>query len=266
MRRAHLAVYFLLRNERRDRVDNNKVDRTGANKRLGYLERLLSAVRLRNKQILNLYAEILGINRVERMLCVDKCGSAALFLNLCGDMQCERRFTGRLGTVYLDDSALRQTADSERKVESQRAGRDRRHVDGGILAELDYRACAELLGYLRYRSVKRFFFSFASVGSATATAFLGFVAICFTSLVWGRGTGTGYAGDAFEKAPPPPRKALKPGLFLAAAPTKASSSRKVSPAFQWTPHKGGTFMHEFGAYAPNITGRGNTPRIGVSFC
>ena len=159
------------------------------------------------------------------MLCVDKCGSAALFLDLCGDMQCERRFTGRLGTVYLDDSALRQTADSERKVESQRAGRDRRHVDGGILAELDYRARAELLGYLRYRSVKRFFL-FVCIGRQRNRYRL--LRLCCHMLYL---LGLGYAGDAFEKAPPHPPQSFKTGTFLAAAPTKASSSRKVSPAF-----------------------------------
>ena len=157
MRRAHLAVYLLLRNERRNRVDDNEVDRARAHKRLGYLERLLAAVGLRNKQVLDLYAEILGVDGVERMLRVDECSGSAVLLYLGGDMQRKRRFTRRFGTVYLDDSAARQTADSERKVESERACRDRRHIDGGVLAELDYRARAELLGYLRYRSVKRFF-------------------------------------------------------------------------------------------------------------
>ena len=58
--------------------------------------------------------------------------------------------------------------------------------------------------------------------------------------------------------------------------TKAVSGRKVSPAvthglgirqikvfvhlFKWVAHKGGAFMPEFGAYAPNITGCGAEPR------
>ena len=42
--------------------------------------------------------------------------------------------------------------------------------------------------------------------------------------------------------------------------TKAVTNKKFRPPFQWAAHKGGAFMHEFGAYAPNITGCGATLR------
>ena len=46
---------------------------------------------------------------------------------------------------------------------------------------------------------------------------------------------------------------------FSSALTKAVTNKKFRPPFQWAAHKGGAFMHEFGAYAPNITGSGQCP-------
>ena len=40
---------------------------------------------------------------------------------------------------------------------------------------------------------------------------------------------------------------------------QAVTNKKFRQPFQWVAHKGGAFMHEFGAYAPNITGAGQHP-------
>ena len=58
--------------QRRDRVDDEHVDRAGAHQRIGDLERLLAGVGLRDQQVLDLDAELLGIGRIERMLGVDE--------------------------------------------------------------------------------------------------------------------------------------------------------------------------------------------------
>ena len=69
------------------------------------------------------------------------------------------------------------------------------------------------------------------------------------------------AGETFEKVSPAPFQNFKTERLFRDARTKAVSSRKVSSTFfKWAAHKGIAFVHEFGAYAPNITGFGATPR------
>ena len=56
------------------------------------------------------------------MFGVDESGHAAQFLAVGHDMQCQRGFAGCLRTVDLNDSAARQTADTECGVQCQRTG------------------------------------------------------------------------------------------------------------------------------------------------
>src|SRR4051794_21892774 len=141
---AHLAFEFGARHQRRDRIDDEYVDRPGAHQRVGDFERLLAGIRLRNQQIVDIDPKLFGIERVERVLGVDKGAGAAAFLRLGDDVQRQRRLARAFRAVYLDDAASRQAADAERDIEPERAGRD--HVDvrrGLARAELHDRALAE---------------------------------------------------------------------------------------------------------------------------
>ena len=80
MRIAHLAFDFGLRRQRRDRVDDDDVDRARAHQHVGDFERLLARVGLRDEQIVDIDAELLGIRRIERVLGVDERGRAAVLL------------------------------------------------------------------------------------------------------------------------------------------------------------------------------------------
>ena len=69
---AHLAFQLGARHERGDRVDDDHVDRTGPHEHLDDLQRLLAAVGLRDEEIVDVDAELLGVFGIERVLGVDK--------------------------------------------------------------------------------------------------------------------------------------------------------------------------------------------------
>ncbi len=124
MRVAHLALDLGLGHERGDRVDDDQVDGTGAHKLLGDLERLLAGVRLADEQVLDLHAELAGIEDVERVLGVDEGGHAPGLLHLGDGVQRERGLARGLGPEDLDDPAPRVASDPEGQVEADRAGGD----------------------------------------------------------------------------------------------------------------------------------------------
>jgi hypothetical protein len=121
---AHLALDLGLGRQRGDRVDDDDVDAAGAHQHVGDLERLLAGVGLRDQQVVDVDAELLGVARVERVLGVDEGGGAAELLHLGDDVQGQRGLAGGLRAVDLDHPAARQAADAERDVEAERAGGD----------------------------------------------------------------------------------------------------------------------------------------------
>ena len=125
---AHVAVELGPRHERGDRVDHDDVDRVRADQRLGDLERLLAGVGLRDQQLVDVDAELLGVDGVERVLGVDEGRVAAHALGLRDDVEGERGLAGRLRPVDLGDAAARDAADAQRHVERERAGRDDRDL------------------------------------------------------------------------------------------------------------------------------------------
>jgi hypothetical protein len=74
---AHLALDLGARHERGHRVDDDDVERAGADQHVGDLERLLTGVGLGDQQRVGVDAEGLRILRVERVLGVDEGGDAA---------------------------------------------------------------------------------------------------------------------------------------------------------------------------------------------
>ena len=139
---AHVALKLLLGNESRDGVDDYDVYRAGTDERLANLKRLVAAVRLGDEKLVDVDAEVLRVNGVERVLCVDERRLAALLLNFRYRVESYRRFTGGFRSEYLDDPSLRKTADAERQIEAERAGRNCAYVHACALAELDDRAFA----------------------------------------------------------------------------------------------------------------------------
>ena len=160
---AHLAFELGLGRERRHRVDHQHVDGAGAHQRVGDLERLLAVVGLRDQQILDLDAELAGVDRVERVLGIDEGADAALLLGLRHHLQGKRGLAGGLRPVDLDHAPARQAADAQRDVEPERARRDGLHLDALVVgAEPHDRALAEVLVDLIERGLERLLLVHAS--------------------------------------------------------------------------------------------------------
>ena len=104
---AHVAVELGPRHQGRDRVDHDDVDRVRAHQGLGDLQRLLAGVGLGDQELVDVDAELLGVDRVERVLGVDEGGDAAQVLGLGDDVQGQRGLAGGLRPVDLDDAAAR---------------------------------------------------------------------------------------------------------------------------------------------------------------
>ena len=152
MRVAHVAFELGLGDERRDRVDDDDVDGVAAREHFGDLERLFAGVGLRDQQVVEIDTERRGVVRIERVFDVDEGRRSAGLLRFGDGMQRERRLTARFRTVDLDDAAARETADAEREIERDRAGRDdvERHALLEV-AHLHDRAFTELPLDLRQR-------------------------------------------------------------------------------------------------------------------
>ena len=142
---AHLALDLSLGNERGDGVDDDDVDRAGADQRLGDLERVLTGIGLGNEQGIYVNTERGGIDGVKRVLYIDEGDVAAVLLTLRDTVQGEGGLTGGFRSEDLDDSAARQTADAQRDIQAQRTGRDMLDIHMCVLTELHDSALAELL-------------------------------------------------------------------------------------------------------------------------
>ena len=82
------------------------------------------------------------------MLDIDERGEAAALLRLRDDGERERRFAGRFRSENFHDAAARKTADAERAIDQDVAGRDDIDVDDLVVAEAHDRAVAVILGDL----------------------------------------------------------------------------------------------------------------------
>ncbi|MNJ43383.1 hypothetical protein D3C77_383870 [compost metagenome] len=141
---AHLALDFGARRQGGDRVDDDDVDGARAHQGVDDLQRLFARVGLRHQQVVQVDAQLLGVDRVQRVFGVDEGGHAALLLDLGHGVQGQGRLARGFRAEHLDHPPDRQAADAERHVQAQRAGRDA--VDLGhhaSLAELHDRALAE---------------------------------------------------------------------------------------------------------------------------
>ncbi len=161
VRVAHIALDLRLRRKRRNGVDNDNIDGGRAYQRIDDVERLFARIGLGYVKFVQIYAEVLCVNRIERMLCVDECRNPAHFLRLRDGVKRNGGFTRRFGTVDLHDSAARQSADPERQIERQASRGD--HFDiltSRGLSQLHDRAFPVGFFDLRQHRVQRFEFFF----------------------------------------------------------------------------------------------------------
>ena len=89
------------------------------------------------------------------MLGVDERRHPRFALRFGDDMVAQRRLAGRLGSVYFNDTAARDSAHAQREIEAQRPGRD--HLNGQLgagLSQLHDGTLAELLLDLRQGEIE----------------------------------------------------------------------------------------------------------------
>jgi len=113
--------------------------------RVGDFERLLAVVGLRDEQVVDVHAEFLCVETVERMLGVDEGCDAARLLRLGDRMDRQRRLARRFGAVDLDDTPFGIAAHAERHVERDRPRGNDRHVDDLAAVHAHDRPFAEIL-------------------------------------------------------------------------------------------------------------------------
>ena len=146
---THLALDLRARHQGGDRVDDQDVQRAGADQHVGDLQRLLTGVGLGHQQRVGVHAELLGVVRIQRVLGVDERRDAACRLRVGHRVQRDGGLTRGLRTVDLDDPAARQPADAERHVQGDRSGGDDRDRLAHLVAEPHHRTFAVTLLDLR---------------------------------------------------------------------------------------------------------------------
>jgi hypothetical protein len=102
--------------ESRHRVDSHDIERARTDEELGDLERLLACVGLGNKELVDVYADPLGVGGIHRVLGVDEGADSAPTLSLGDHVVDKRRLARSLGPEDLDDTSPRQAADPECEV------------------------------------------------------------------------------------------------------------------------------------------------------
>ena len=176
---AHLAVDFRLRHQGRHRVDDHHVQRAAAHQRLGDLQRLLAGIRLGHIQLVDIHAQLLRVQGIQRVLRVHKGGDAAGLLRLRHHVQRHRGLTGGFRPVDLHDPAPGNAAHAQRRVQRQAAGGDHRDIPvHRVGAQLHHGALAELLVQIGQRVLQRlelFLLNAAAFRSGSFFGFCGFL-------------------------------------------------------------------------------------------
>ena len=138
------------------RVDDEDVERSGADQHVGDLERLLPGVGLGDEQLVDVDPDRLGIDRVEGVLGVDEGGDPTVALGLGHDVEGETGLARALRPVELDDAPTGNTTDAQGEIEGEGAGGDHVHLAVGRLTHLHDRPFAELTLDLADRHVQCF--------------------------------------------------------------------------------------------------------------
>ena len=125
-----------------------------ADQRVGDFERLFAVVRLRNQQVIDIHAELLGVGAVESVFRVDESGDTAGLLGFGDGVDRQGRLARGFGTVNLDDASFGVTAYAERHVQGDRTRGDYLYVGDLCARHAHDRAFAEILLDLLHHRVK----------------------------------------------------------------------------------------------------------------
>ena len=115
---TNVSVNFRFGDQGGNRVDNDDIDPTGTDQNLGDLQGLLTVVRLRDQQVVDIDSQALGIAGVEGMFGVDKRRGASGSLGLSNNVQGQGRLTGRFRTVDLGNPSFGESPDPKGDIQA----------------------------------------------------------------------------------------------------------------------------------------------------
>ena len=141
---AHFAFDFRFRRQGRYRVDDDDVDGVGAYQHVSDFQGLLAGVRLGDQQVVDVYAQLFSVDRVQCVLGVDEGTGFTGFLRFGDHLQGQGGFTGTFRAVDLYNPAIRQATNTQGHVQPQGAGGYRRNGFTGLVAHFHHGAFAEL--------------------------------------------------------------------------------------------------------------------------
>ena len=147
---AHVTLNLLLRCQGSHRVDDDDVDSSRADQLFCNLQCLLTIVWLRDIEVIDIHTQLLCIETVEGMLCIDKGCNTASLLCLGNGVDGQRGLTTRLRTIYLDDTSLGIASHAQCSVQTYRAGGDHLYILDFLFAHTHDRALAEVFLNLRH--------------------------------------------------------------------------------------------------------------------
>ena len=110
MRIAHIAIDLCLGNQSCNRVYDNDVHGAGTHHGFADFQSLLTAVRLGNIQVVDIYADVLRIDGIQRMLRVDEAGNTIPLLDLGHHMKSHGSFTTGFRAIDFNNTALGNAA------------------------------------------------------------------------------------------------------------------------------------------------------------
>ena len=153
---SHLSLDLRLGNQRRHRVHDDDIHCPGTNHGLGDLQSLLPVIRLGNVQVVDVDADLLGVDRIQGMLGIDKSGDASPLLHLGYHVERHGGLTAGFRAVDLNDTPLGNPAKPQSDVKAQGACGDSLniHIRSGI-PQLHHRTLAVRLLDLCYGALQR---------------------------------------------------------------------------------------------------------------
>ena len=140
---AHFTLDFRAGHQRGNRVHHQHVNRVRAHQRIDDFQRLFTGIGLRDDQFVNVDAQLLGIDRIERVFGIDEGCRAAALLRFGDDMQRQRGLARAFRAVDFDHATTRQTAHAQRDVQPERAGGNGFNLHRLFRAELHRAAFAK---------------------------------------------------------------------------------------------------------------------------
>ena len=142
---AHVALDFGAGHQCGHGVDHHDIHGAGADQHIHDFQGLLAGVGLGDQQLVDVHAQLSGVNRVEGVLGVDERGHAAGLLHISDGVQGHGSLTRRLGTVNLNHATAGQTADAESGIEGNGTGRDNLGGGGFLITQAHHGALTVVL-------------------------------------------------------------------------------------------------------------------------